>query len=1112
MATSSLFSQLTWLQIDSVYQGRAPKFVADAQGNFSTVNAVGTTTGQLRYMEKPKSNYGPVWSNPSNDALSGYNINNSAPIVYFPYQGIPTLAYLNNSDSQIHFARWDGSSQFVDVPSISPLSNTNMVPFDVEVSLDSNTLFVAMAVVDQIYLYKYDGSTWITVLNNFKSNANPTSSPSLHIYNDTLFMSVMENSSNMYVYKQHKSIFAQGNLINVPVNIQSGAVNSYVMEGQPNQIPYFAGFNQLNGNVVLSTLSGFTVTPLGTYSTSGNMYMGLAMTNLSSPQILLTSDDGNGTGTVSVLQWTGSSLVPFGTNISSYITGETAAEGSIYRTMMNNVNHTYVSYRNATDYSHFYVTNNAPTVLSNPTIDSLCEYNSSWENVLTGLAFQDNDNDTVHIIDILSSDSNVLPAGLGNYQIFSTAFNKYTLNVYPGQTGSVAISIVYSDGFVQDTVTYNTYVKPQPNLTFTTNTVPICKNSSGVDLKLFTAPYTGSYTADYTPVPNGILFPNMVQTETNIQFLYTDPSTGCSNTFYFYPDILNPPVVTASTSSATCGLNNGSATISYTTDSLKSIYWSTGTYDSLHLGGLPTGQYFVTVTDTNTCFTNVPINIGAVGINVSSSVTDVTCNGGANGAIDITVTGGSNYTYLWSNGKSTEDISGLVAGSYDVTIQTGNGCAVSKSFIVGQDAALNYYYYTNDASCGGSNGSATVNITSGGVPPYTVLWSNGDTGYTADTLSAGGIMGTVTDSVGCVTQFQDIVGEIGAPYIYEIDAKDPTCGQSNGYITVEVDDMTSFQSLTWSNGASTFTDSNLTAGTYTCTVNTTTGCKRSMQWTLNAESPLQNNICMITVDSATSTNLVVWEKVETNVDHYNIYREGSTAGQYMLIDTVSGLNHSIFNDVVASPKTRSWRYKISAVNQCGVEGPLSLAHKTVHLVISQINGNNYNISWDKYEGFQYDSVKLWRYTNVNGWELAGNFPNNVLTFNDVVSDTAGIDYIIEITPASPCQPDKAQDYNSTRSNKANCIFTPGNGMGASNNGIAEYTENTNLVLYPNPTTGVLNVLWDGQNTSYTVFDIHGKLIQASKLQSGLTVLDLSSTEPGIYFIQINGKTNKIVRQ
>ena len=139
----------------------------------------------------------------------------------------------------------------------------------------------------------------------------------------------------------------------------------------------------------------------------------------------------------------------------------------------------------------------------------------------------------------------------------------------------------------------------------------------------------------------------------------------------------------------------------------------------------------------------------------SSAVgTDVGCFGEATGAIVLTVGGGTpGYTYLWSNGATTKDISGLTAGVYTVTITDANGCQTTDGATIGQpDAPLMCTVaLENGVSVnGGTDGSATVNPT-GGTMAYSYSWDNGETTQTALALTAGLHSVTVTDANGCQT-------------------------------------------------------------------------------------------------------------------------------------------------------------------------------------------------------------------------------------------------------------------------------------------------------------------------------------------------------------------------
>jgi hypothetical protein len=118
--------------------------------------------------------------------------------------------------------------------------------------------------------------------------------------------------------------------------------------------------------------------------------------------------------------------------------------------------------------------------------------------------------------------------------------------------------------------------------------------------------------------------------------------------------------------------------------------------------------------------------------------------------VDLTISSGTApFTYQWSNGATTEDISGLAAGTYSVTVTSFDGCALSQVVTIQEPAVLTSTVSSTPEMLG-ADGTATV-VPAGGNGAYAYLWSNGQTGSTATNLTAGTYQVTVTDSLGCTT-------------------------------------------------------------------------------------------------------------------------------------------------------------------------------------------------------------------------------------------------------------------------------------------------------------------------------------------------------------------------
>jgi hypothetical protein len=131
--------------------------------------------------------------------------------------------------------------------------------------------------------------------------------------------------------------------------------------------------------------------------------------------------------------------------------------------------------------------------------------------------------------------------------------------------------------------------------------------------------------------------------------------------------------------------------------------------------------------------------------------TPLSCNGVPDGAIDLFVLGGvPPYSYSWSpTGETTEDINGLFAGAYTVTVTDADGCRATNITVVTEPDSLSLSADITDESGSGANdGSITLTV-AGGTPPYFFLWSTGDTTKDLTGLTAGTYDVTVSDFNGC---------------------------------------------------------------------------------------------------------------------------------------------------------------------------------------------------------------------------------------------------------------------------------------------------------------------------------------------------------------------------
>lgn len=297
----------------------------------------------------------------------------------------------------------------------------------------------------------------------------------------------------------------------------------------------------------------------------------------------------------------------------------------------------------------------------------------------------------------------------------------------------------------------------------------------------------------------------------------------------------------ATATNTSCGSNNGTATASQTGGSSPYTYsWSNGA-TTVSLSGLSAGTYTVTITDSNSCTDTASATVtSSSGLSATTSSNQASC-GSSNGSALVTPSGGASpYTYLWSNGQTTGSITGLAAGNYSVTVTDNAGCTFVASATVGSGGGPSAAATATGATCNGTGTGSATATPSGGVSPYTYLWSNGQTGQTATGLTAGNYTVTVTDAGACTATANTTVSEPTA-IAASTTTVDAACGSTDGSATVTASGGTTPYSYLWNNGQTSLTATSLGAASYTVTITDANGCTQTASAIVgNPNAPVVN--------------------------------------------------------------------------------------------------------------------------------------------------------------------------------------------------------------------------------------------------------------------------------
>ncbi|MFT7613666.1 MAG: hypothetical protein ACI9J3_002641, partial [Parvicellaceae bacterium] len=468
-------------------------------------------------------------------------------------------------------------------------------------------------------------------------------------------------------------------------------------------------------------------------------------------------------------------------------------------------------------------------------------------NTGTGTCPADSDEVTITFVDfdgvntVVPNNISCFGSNDGSASISSvggTPVYTYSWNTTPIQTGSSAINIPpgtytidVADGLGCPTTETVTITEPAIlTSTFTQSNVSCFFGSDGTAI---VTPFGGTGPYSYSWSPSG----GTDSTATGLgQGTYTATITdanGCQDSTVI---TITQPTFLSSTitgfQNVNCfGGNDGTATVTMSGGTPGYTFlWAPTGGNSQTGTGLFAGSYTITVSDSNGCqaLANVIITEPLAPLSLTYTMDSVVCFGESNGTATVTVAGGTApYTYSWIGSTSTTDVApSLIAGVYTVTVTDSNNCVITQSITVLEPPLLSLSPSYSSSTCGLSNGQINANP-SGGVTPYTLLWSSGETTNTVTNVGAGTYIVTVTDLNGCSAIDSIVVVNATVPLDISISLQtNVSCfGGNDGTATVSMITGTIPLSYSWTpTGGGGQTGLGLSNGQYIVSVIDGNGC------------------------------------------------------------------------------------------------------------------------------------------------------------------------------------------------------------------------------------------------------------------------------------------------
>ncbi|MBK7586871.1 MAG: SprB repeat-containing protein [Bacteroidetes bacterium] len=325
---------------------------------------------------------------------------------------------------------------------------------------------------------------------------------------------------------------------------------------------------------------------------------------------------------------------------------------------------------------------------------------------------------------------------------------------------------------------------------------------------------------------------------------------------------------------------------------------------------LTAGTYTVTATDANGCTltTTLVINQSPALIWTQNTATNITCNGGIDGSITTTATGGTgiiNYNLQPTNQTNNTGLfTNLAANTYTILATDANGCTISTTLTITEPTLLSItnITFTNPTCVPGNDGSMTITA-SGGTLAYTYnIGGANQANNVFANLGAGNYTITVTDANGCTATSTQTIAPPNSPTITAVVTTDVDCnGGNNGSITVTATGGLgalnyNLQPVNQNNATGIFT--NLAAGVYTMTVADANGCTISstatiieptiLSWTTTATTDVNcngGNDGTLTATATGGTGMINYNLQPTNQTNNTGLFTNLTAGTYTVTAT-----------------------------------------------------------------------------------------------------------------------------------------------------------------------------------------------------------------------------------
>ncbi len=590
-----------------------------------------------------------------------------------------------------------------------------------------------------------------------------------------------------------------------------------------------------------------------------------------------------------------------------------------------------------------------------------------------------------------------------------------------------------------------------------------------------------------------------------------------------------------------------------------SYEWNNGSVTE-DLQNLPSGEYTLTMTDAEGClyFLDTILIAEPAPLDIQlTAAENVSCHGTMDGSIEVSVEGGkAPYSFTWNNGQSTEDLTNIPAGTYQLTLLDANACIIDGpeiTIVEPESIELLTTNIVNVGCSGNSSGSIAIEV-SGGVLPYEYLWSNGSFDKNINSLDPGKYDVTVSDANACTAvlmavEVQQLIENLTV--VPHLDGELSCFNSTEGALSIEILGGSGPYQYNWSNGVLDSVNIHLPQGQYNVTVTDINGCIGVSPWVF-LEEPTdlvfevmaiegvdcfgeENGRIEMEVAGGTTPYFYQWSNGAITQDIQNL-----PAGNYYVTITDANNCQEIATQplTISQPLNSLGIQSVDLINGINCElgtGSIALEVEggTPPFTYQWSNGGTENgvdnLSTGNYQCTVTDAKSCTFVTNAYTIEAPSDLQLNTIStpsIDNMNNGTATVEIIGGVWPFTFSW-DEATGYQqdsialSLPSGEYEVLVTDAQGCEFMTTvevdmlTVVENIDDASFKIYPNPTNNKVflsNIRADIQDFQVEIFSIAGQLLQTTKrdvVGDNTPVFNFQDYPSGVYLLKVTFNQNEV---